>query len=224
MDPVFGIVLLWFAFAATHIGLSSLRVRPRLVAALGQLGFLGLYSVIALVIFVPLIRFYFESKHAGAALWLLPRGPLLSWTVYVGMGLAFVLLASSFLQPSPAGIAPASLTPHGVTRITRHPLVMSFVVFALVHLLPNGWAADVAFFGGFVAFSLVAAAHQDARKIASGQPPGYAEFARSTPFFPFSGGDTLRGLHELSPLAVVLGIGAAAAVRWFHAGWFGGNP
>ena len=143
--------------------------------------------------------------------------------VYLGMGVAFVLLASSFLQPSPASMAPSSLTPHGVLRITRHPLVMAFVVFALAHLLPNGWAGDVAFFGGFAAFALVGAAHQDARKSHSG-PAGYAEFARETPFLPFTGRDTLRGLRELSPIAVVVGLGAAFAVRWFHASWFGGNP
>lgn len=224
MDPVLGIPLLWLAFTATHIGLSSARVRPRLVAVLGSLPFLGLYSVIALAIFVPLMWLYFTSKHAGDALWALPRGPLLTWTVYAGMGVAFVLLTSSFLQPSPAGMAPASLTPHGVQRITRHPLVMAFVVFALVHLLPNGNAGDVAFFGGFAIFALTAAAHQDHRKIQTGLPPGYGEFVANTPFFPFTGRETLLGLRELSPSAVILGIGAAITVRFFHPSWFGGNP
>jgi uncharacterized membrane protein len=224
MDPVLGIALLWLAFTATHIGLSSARVRPRAVAALGSVGFLGLYSAIALAIFVPLIRLYFTSKHAGAALWVLPRGPLLTGIVYAGMGVAFVLLASSFLQPSPAGMAPASLTPHGVQRITRHPLVMAFVVFAAVHLLPNGWAADVAFFGGFAAFALAAAAHQDQRKIQDGVPAGYADFVAGTPFLPFTGRETLLGLRELSPIAVGVGIAAALVIRYFHSSWFGGNP
>jgi len=223
MDPALGIALLWLAFTATHVGLSSARVRPRLVAALGPVAFLGLYSAIALAIFVPLIRLYFTNKHAGAALWVLPRGPLLTGTVYAGMAVAFVLLASSFLQPSPAGMAPASPTPIGVQRVTRHPLVMAFATFALAHLLPNGWAADVAFFGGFVVFALVGAAHQDRRKIASG-PAGYADFVAATPFFPFTGRETLRGLRELSPIAVAVGLAAAVAIRFFHSSWFGGNP
>jgi uncharacterized membrane protein len=224
MDPVLGIVLLWLAFTATHVGLSSVRVRPRLVAALGDLAFLGIYSLVALAIFVPLIWLYFSRKHAGDLLWALPRGPLLTWTVYLGMGLAFVLLASAFLQPSPSGMAPASLTPRGVQRITRHPLVMAFVVFALVHLLPNGWAADVAFFGGFAAFALAAAVHQDHRKVLTNSPAGYAAFVKETPFVPFTGRDTLRGLRELSPVAVGVGIAAAVGVWWFHPSWFGGNP
>ncbi len=223
MEPAIGVALLWLAFTVTHVGLSSLRVRPRLVGALGEVGFLGLYSVVALVIFVPLMRLYFTSKHAGDMLWVLPRGPLLTSVVYLGMAVALVLLASSFLQPSPAGMAPAQLTPRGVQRITRHPLVMAFVVFGLVHLLPNGSTADVVFFGGFVAFALIGAAHQDQRKRVVG-PPGYGDFCEQTPFIPFTGRDTPRGLRELSPIAVIAGLVLTATILYFHSAWFGGNP
>ncbi len=60
---VAGIVALWIAFAATHMGLSSLRLRPRLVSALGQRVFLALYSVIALAVFVPMVSLYFGNKQ-----------------------------------------------------------------------------------------------------------------------------------------------------------------
>ena len=178
MDAALEIAGLWAAFTASHVGLSSLRVRPKLVGALGEVAFLGLYSVVALAIFVPLMWLYFTHKHDGPALWLLPRGPLLSWTLYLAMAVALVLLVASFVNPSPAGMAPnASSTPRGVHWITRHPLVMAFVVFALAHLLPNGFASDVAFFGGFAAFALIAAAHQDSRKRVAG-PAGYARVRR----------------------------------------------
>jgi uncharacterized membrane protein len=193
------------------------------VAALGPAGFAGLYSVVALAIFVPLIRLYFGNKHAGPLLWAIPRGPALTALMYLGMAVVFVLFVSSFLQPSPAGMAPASLTPRGVQRITRHPLVMSFALFASLHLLPNGGAADVAFFGGFVAFALAGAAHQDRRKLANG-PAGFDAFVKATPFLPFTGAETLRGLRELAPAAVIAGLGLAFVVRYFHSSWFGGNP
>jgi uncharacterized membrane protein len=223
MEPALGIALLWLAFTATHVGMSSAALRPRLVSPLGQVGFLAVYSVVALAIFVPLVWLYAVNKHAGPLLWALPRGPVLTWIVYVGMALAFVLLVASFLRPSPAGMAPAETTPRGVHLVTRHPMVMAFVVFALVHLLPNGYASDVAFFGGFAAFALVTAAHQDQRKLATG-PAGYREFYEGTPFLPFTGRDTLRGLRELSPIALALGIGLTVLFRFFHPSWFGGNP
>ena len=59
------IALLWAAFTATHLGLASARVEPRLRAKLGDAVFLGLYSLVALAIFVPLIRLYFANRHAG---------------------------------------------------------------------------------------------------------------------------------------------------------------
>jgi uncharacterized membrane protein len=102
-------------------------------------------------------------------------------------------------------------------------MVMAFVVFALTHLLPNGSSADVAFFGGFAAFALIGAAHQDQRKLVTG-PAGYRDFYDHTPFLPFTGRDTLAGLRELSPIAVVAGILLATTIRYFHASWFGGNP
>jgi uncharacterized membrane protein len=223
MDPALGIVLLWIAFTATHLGMSSLRLRPKLVGVLGEVGFLAAYSVVALAIFVPLIGLYFTNKHAGTLLWYLPRGPILTGVMYVGMGVAFVLLVSSFLRPSPGGVVPGDTTPRGVYLLTRHPMVMSFVVFSLVHLLPNGSTADVAFFGGFALFALVGAAHQDQRKLAVG-PPGYRDFYEQTPFFPFTGRDTFRGLRELSPIAVAGGVATTVLVLYFHTAWFGGNP
>ena len=69
------ILLLWAAFAASHMGLSSDRLRPRLVARLGERGFTALYSLLALAIFVPLVAVYFGDKHAGPLLWSLGGVP-----------------------------------------------------------------------------------------------------------------------------------------------------
>jgi hypothetical protein len=45
-------------------------------------------------------------------------------------------------------------------------------------------------------------------------------FLAETPFFPFTGKNTLRGLRGFSLLAVVAGIAVAAVIRYFHAAWF----
>jgi len=221
VSPTAQIVLLWLGFAGTHLVFSSLPVRQRIVARVGEGPFQGLYSLVAFAFFVPLVRTFFAHKHAGRWLWLVARGTGLHWVMYVGMGLAFVMLAASLVRPSPAGVVPGDPTPRGVYRITRHPLVMSIALFGALHLLPNGSTADVAFFGGFVAFALAGAWHQDRRKLALGVP-GFRAFYQATPFLPFTGRDTLRGLRELSPVVVGASIAAAAVVRYFHAAWFGG--
>jgi uncharacterized membrane protein len=221
MSPAARIALLWAGFTLTHVGLSSLPVRARLAARLGERAFQGVYSLVALAFFVPLVATFFAHKHDGRWLWVFTRGPALDWTLYVGMAIAFVLVVASLIRPSPAGVVPGDPTPRGVYRITRHPLVMGIALFGALHVLPNGTTGDVAFFGGFVVFGLIGAWHQDRRKLALGVP-GFAAFHAATPFLPFTGRETLRGLRELSPAVVGAGIVLTAAVRWFHPSWFGG--
>jgi len=225
VSPVLVIALLWLGFALTHIGMSSARFRPRLVAMLGDRGFQGAYSLVALAFFVPLCIAYFRHKHAGPLLWSVPLVPPLYWLVYVGMGLAFVLLFAGLLTPSPTAMNAARgegpLEPRGIHYITRHAVFMAMGLFGALHLIPNGFAADVAFFGGFVVFVVVGSIHQDRRKLAS-DGARYRPFWEQTALLPFTGPHTLRGLRELPWLAVALGIGAAVVVRHFHARWFGG--
>lgn len=222
MSPTAAIALLWLGFAASHMGLSSAPIRPRLVGALGEQAFRGLYSLVALAFFAALVGTFFAHRHAGAWLWTLPRGPLLRGVVDAGMAVAFVLMTAALVRPSPAGVLPGDATPRGVYRITRHPLSMAFALFGLVHLLPNGSTADVAFFGGFVAFALIGAWHQDRRKLASGDRR-FRAFYEGTPFLPFTGAATAIGLRELSPAVVLAGVGAAIVVRVYHRSWFGGG-
>jgi len=221
MSPAATVALLWLGFAGTHIGLSSVSVRRALVDRLGERPFQGVYTLVAFAFFVPLVWTFFAHKHAGRWLWLVERGPALRWPMYVGMAGAFVLVAAALVRPSPAAIVPGEARPHGVYRITRHPLVMGIALFGALHLIPNGSATDVAFFGGFVLFSLLGAWHQDRRKLALGAP-GFHEFHAATPFLPFTGSDTLQGIREMSPAVVGAGIVATAVVRWFHPSWFGG--
>ena len=163
---------------------------------------------------------YFGHKHAGPWLWTLPLGPGLRWAIYAGMGLAFVLAVAGFIRPSPAAIIPGDPRPKGVYRITRHPLMMGIALFGMLHLLPNGSATDVAFFGGFPLFALIGAAHQDRRKLAT--DPRFRGFYEATPFVPFTGSAALQGIRELLPAAAGIGILVTVVVRYFHTSWFGG--
>ena len=217
---VAGIVALWIAFAATHMGLSSLRLRPRLVSALGQRGFLALYSVIALAIFVPMVSLYFGNKHAGAHLWSLGAIPGMRWAVYLGLGTAFVLTLAGLIRPSPAGLLPGPAQVAGVYRITRHPAFMGVGLFGLLHLLVASVnAAELAFFGGLPVFALVGCAHQDRRKLVTAGED-FRSFHAQTSFLPFTGRGTLRGIAEM-PVALLLGVVLTVVLRWFHPLWFG---
>lgn len=221
MAATLAIVALWVAFGGSHMLLSSREVRPRLVSGLGEGPFLGLYSVVSFAFFVPLVWVYFANKHAGPLLWSISVGTPLRWTIYAGMVVAFVLVVAGLVRPSPASIVPGDPRPHGAHWLTRHPLFMGLGLFGLLHLIPNGHAADIAFFGGFPLFAVLGCRHQDERKLAAGAP-GFAEFHRLTPFLPFTGSATARGIRELGPIVVIGGLGLTWLLRHFHADWFGG--
>jgi uncharacterized membrane protein len=221
MAEASAILGMWLLFAATHVGLSSRRLRPRLVAALGERAFLGAYSLVALAIFVPLVARYFGSKHAGPQLWYLGATPAVRWFAYLGMGVAFALTLGGLLTPSPASLGGGSAQVRGVLRLTRHPVFMGVGLFGLLHLLAARVnAAELAFFAGFPIFALLGCRHQDRRKLASGGE-AFARFCAATPFLPFCGPGRWRALAEM-PLAIALGIAAALLVRlWVHPRWLG---
>lgn len=215
MQETFIIIGLWLLFGASHMILSSARLRPKLVARLGSGPFMGLYSLVALATFVPLVSYYIGHRHVGPMFWSnVPQGLWMA-VLYVLMSVAFILMASGLITPSPASIGARVGEPRGVHRITRHALFMGTALLAALHAVMLGFASDLAFFGGLVIFAFIGCAHQDARRIASGDE-AYAAFCARTPFVPFTGRETLKGLSELSIPAVVVGVAACLGARWLH--------
>ena len=220
MDSVTQIAGLWTLFALTHIGLSSLRVRARLVSVLGDGPFLGLYSLVALAIFIPLVWIYMDHRHEGPLLWALSISPALLWALYIVMGVAWVLVVAGGAQPSPASLgASGPGRVHGVSRLTRHPVFMGVGIFGALHLVPLGIASDVAFFAGFPIFALLGCYHQDRRKLASGDE-AFRDYYQKTPFLPFAGRETWSGLRELSPIIYGGGIALTIGLRLLHGPMF----
>jgi uncharacterized membrane protein len=215
VDPAARVALLWLAFAGTHLALASRRVEPRLVGRIGWNGYVLLYSAVAFATFVPLCWIYLTNRHAGPWLWVVPATGALRPVLYAGLCLAMVLIAASLVRPSPAAVVPGDARPRGVYLLTRHPLMTGLAVIGLLHLVPNGAASDVAFFGGLALFPPLGAWHQDARKRAAGSPEVKA-FLDATPFWLFTGRETLRGLRELGAVPIAAGLGLAAAARWLH--------
>lgn len=217
-----GIVAWWVAFAGTHMALSSLRLRPALVARLGERGFQGLYSLVALATFVPLVRAYYQHKHAGPLLWSFTGVPGVRLAAFALMGVAATLVVAGLVQPSPASMAGGKAEVRGVARITRHPLLMGFGVWGVAHLLVASVnAAELAFFGGFPLFAALGCAHQDRRKLVT-VGERYRAFHDATPFLPFTRAGALAGLREKPvPVAIAAGVALAFGLRQAH-GWLAG--
>ena len=213
MSAAFWIAFWWGMFAGTHMVLSSLPVRGKLIARLGEKAFIRVYSLIALATFIPLVWVYLGNRHGGGTVWSLAATPGVRPLAVLLAVVGIALIVGGVLRPSPAlvGIKQA-WGARGLTRITRHPLFMGIALWALSHLLLNGFVTDILFFGGLLAFSLAGAAHQDARKRAT-EEERLGQFFAESSFWPFAAIIAGRNRIIWRELPwIVLVIGAAAAV------------
>jgi uncharacterized membrane protein len=175
------------AFVASHLGLASTPSRDRLVARLGEKGFLGFYSLLALLLLGILFVAYRQASH-HVYLWL--PGPELRHLPMLIMPLAFLLIAGGVLVPNPSATGRAGALDRpdpasGVLRITRHPVMWGVGLWALVHILANGDLASLLFFGGFLLTALGGAWHLD-RRMAATEGERWRRFAAVTSFLPFA--------------------------------------
>jgi uncharacterized membrane protein len=193
LTPQLGLLLSAIAFLGTHFLLSH-PLRAPLVRSLGARAFQGVYTVVALVTFGLMIWFYRVIGRepqlwvAGDALWLLAT--LLMW-------LGAILFVGSFVKnPALPGPRRPIGAPTGVFRITRHPMMWGFALWAITHLIVVGTAKAMLFDGTILLLALAGSAGQDAKK-AKLRGEEWHEWTAQTAFIPFTGGVANRGMVAL---------------------------
>jgi uncharacterized membrane protein len=150
------------------LALHSLPARPamrgRLVAALGERGYLTLYSLASLLALAWLV--VVTGRAPYVELW--PFAPWQLWVPNLAMPVVCLLVAFGVAAPNPlsfGGRAPERFDPDrpGIAGITRHPLLWAFLLWSISHMVPNGDLAHVLLFGGFSIFALLGMVAVDAR-------------------------------------------------------------
>ena len=227
MDATVWIALWAVSFLASHLIISSAAVRARLISAVGDQPYRGIYSLVAAATLGPLIYEFARNKHAGPLLWYLRAAAPIRWLAWILMLTALILFVGSFINPNPAGMAPGGSTePRGIIKITRHPSFVAFSLFGIAHMLMNGWAGDVIFFGMFPALGILGGMHQDQRKIRD-LGDSYREFVAKTSFVPFAALISGRAQWSSSDMpwaAIGAGVVLTVALLALHPTIFGGNP
>jgi uncharacterized membrane protein len=171
--------LVWIAL---HIGLAGTRLRDRIVRGIGERPFRGVFSALSIVALIWLIRSY--NVAATASLW---RPP--SWLVallVLAMLPACLLFIGSVTAPNPTMIAGERVKgePRGFHRITRHPMLWSFAIWAGVHIIGMGDTASLVFFGAFLITALAGMPSIDA-KLARRDRATWSTLETSTSVVPF---------------------------------------
>nr|WP_298931935.1 NnrU family protein [uncultured Erythrobacter sp.] len=211
------------AFIGTHFAMSH-PLRAPLVGALGNAGFQIAYSLVS---FATLAWVYFAFSAVPPAD--LPGSGDIGWAIATFITLpAMILLAGSYIgnpaMPTPKAAEQARAEPKGVFKITRHPMMWGFALWALSHIVIHySWRTTItAIAMGILA--LVGSHLQDRKKqVLMGE--AWAEWESKTSYWPrwsafFSAGAFPWAVGLIffvffSWLHLPIGSIAAGIWRWF---------
>ena len=209
MDPLISLIAASIAFVGTHFALSH-PLRASIVKAVGAGGFMIVYSLVSAAC-MAWMYFAFVAIPAGAPLW----GGFgdAVWIVASAITLlAMVLFAGSLIgnpaMPAPGAEKAALKEPGSVFKVTRHPMMWGFGLWALSHLIaaPTLRTMVVALAIGVLA--LVGAHLQDRKKEAL-MGDAWAQWESKTSYWP--------KLHRILAVGIVPWIGGIAI--WLGASW-----
>lgn len=199
-------------FLATHF-VPSTPLRPKLVGAIGQWPYVGVYSLVALLTLGWMIWAY-----AGA-----PREPLwvgIKEITYILMPLAFVLLACGYWRNptivGAEGLLRSDDPARGMIRITRHPIMWGIMLWAASHIVARGDLKSLVFFGAFLLLAGLGTLLMDSRKKANPDWPRFAAVTSHLPFVAIAQGRNRIAWREIGWLRPAIGIAAFFAVLAFH--------
>ena len=178
MIELYAATALW---VITHLGISNSPLRPALVARLGDGGYLGFYSVLALGTLTWMVMAWSDAPRD---LWLWePRG----WQRMVPlavMPIACMLLIGGLVGVNPTAVGQEARlgepdVARGMLRVTRHPVQWAILLWALAHMFPNGDAPTLVLLLGVALVAGFGPLLIDRRKAANA-PEDFAKFAAGT--------------------------------------------
>lgn len=199
------------AFVGSHFLLSH-PLRGPLATRLGERPFQGLYSLVALASFAWIVL-AFRAVPEQPLLWIPPGW---AWPVAaIVMLLAAILLVGSLIgNPAMPGATVGDRQPRGVFAITRHPMMWSFALWALIHAAIWPTPANLVLTAAIALLALGGAAGQDAKKLRLAGAEWRGWMAR-TSFLPFA---RVPGPAALWPgwPALIGGVMLWLAATWAH--------
>ena len=206
-----------------HVGIAGTTVRAGLAQRFGEVGFRIGYSLVSVVSITLLVMAW--QAAPVVPLWFTPDW--FAWVMALVMLPVMLLFVASVATPNPTAVEGKldEAGPRGIQRITRHPMLWSFALWAGLHLLAKGNLAGVLFFGAFLVTALVGMPSID-KKLAARQPELWTRLAPSTSLIPFKailGGRNRLALEEIPKLVWIIG-GLAWFGLLFGHGWLFGYP
>jgi uncharacterized membrane protein len=206
------LVVASLVFLATHF-VTSTPLRPKLVAAMGQWPYTGLYSTVAFVTIGWMIWAY--TRAPSTFLWVWWRE-----APYFAMPVAFVLIACGYWRnPTMVGadkLLKSDDPARGIIRITRHPIMWGIILWAAAHVVARGDTRALVFFGTFLVLAVVGTLAMDSRKKSNPDWPRFAAVTSHLPFVAILQGRNRLVWREIGWLRPAIGLAVFFAVLAFH--------
>jgi len=211
-------------FIGIHVLISSSPLRAILVNRIGLIPYLGGFSVVSAIAIGWMIWSFIDAEKI--TIWQLP--PVLWTAVIIAIPLGLWLALLSIGAPNPTTVGQESLinskTPAtGIVRITRHPFMVGFAVWALGHMLANGDLASQLFFGTFFIQAAIGPWLIDRKRAVnfSAQWPGFAAVTSTIPFAAILAGRNQFRPGEIGWARALITLFALALLVYFHGNLFG---
>lgn len=220
------LILATLVFLGIHIVPAS-GLRGPLVRRIGEGAYTGIFSVLSLGGLVWMIM-AFNASPSGGYFWY--NAGNIQYVSAALMFVALVLGVGGLIGANPTSVGgkvaakgdPAT----GFLRITRHPFLVSVVIWSLAHLLVRGEGRAIVFFGGLGLLAAVGTLLID-RKASKRIGTDWQPFAAATSIVPFLAiiqGRNHLSFAELKLWRLALGVIIFAAILHFHADVMGVLP
>ena len=213
-------------FLGLHLLVSGTTLRDRIVATTGEQPYLGLFSAASLGGIVWLCWAYARADYTELWGQVAVLYPVMLVTVFVALELVVVGLTT----PSPTAVEGESKLDgepaRGILSITRHPFLWGVAIWAVSHLIVNGDAASLVFFGTLLVLSVSGTVSID-RKLARRYGSKWQDFAGGTsnvPFAAIAGGRARLDLGGLGWWRLAAGAVGYVGLLLTHAWMFGVSP
>lgn len=220
MTPLLIAALAWVLLHVVVAG----PLRTMLVQRLGLNAYRGLFSILSVVSLVALIWTYGQAPYVE--FW--PTTSALAVVPIVVMPVALLFLVGSLRPSNPTMAGPdmvlkGELPVTGFIKITRHPMLWAFSLWAISHIIANGDLATWLLAGAILVTSLNGMRSID-RKRRGLFGKEWEVFSRKTSIIPFAAaaaGKVRLTFDDLGWLNILAAAALYAIFLWAHATLFG---
>ena len=214
-------------FVGSHLILPIPAIRNRLIGVLGRRAYLFVYSLLSIGLIIWVVA---EARQAPfVALW--RQQPWNALVPLLLVPIAAWFLIAGLSQPNPLSIsfrAGTNSAAGPIVRITRHPVLWAFFLWAASHVVANGDRVSLILFGGLGIFAIVGFKLVDLRSRRRLGDERWAELSASTSIIPFAAVLTGRTQLAWTWQMTASAVAAAIATIWFvfegHLRLIGADP